>query len=249
MINVNRDPISVCIASYNGEKYIVDQLSSIIKQLEVFDEVIIVDDCSNDNTLALIRSIKDSRIKLFSNKNNKGQVFAFSKAISLSTNKYIFLADQDDIWTDRRLNLMYSSLKGSNKQLISTNFLMFKDQSSDSFESNYPLFVNSSNDNFKNIYRLFLGKADYFGCTMAFNSNLKNLILPIPGYVECHDWWLAIISNLMKCNMHLEFCSVLRRIHENNFTNPNRNILYKIKSRFIFIIMIFHIFYRINFKK
>ena len=63
--------ISVCMATYNGEKYIEEQLKSILPQIGINDEVIIVDDCSTDNTVNIIREINDTRIKLFQNDRNR----------------------------------------------------------------------------------------------------------------------------------------------------------------------------------
>ena len=82
--------ISVCMASYNGENFIEKQIKSILLQLSSSDELIIVDDCSTDRTVERINAFKDSRIQLVQNISNSGEILSFSKAISLSKNKYIF---------------------------------------------------------------------------------------------------------------------------------------------------------------
>jgi len=88
--------ISVCIATYNGEKYIKEQLDSIINQLDKNDEIIISDDGSSDNTIKIIESYKDGRIVLYKN-SFKNVVLNFEFAIDKSKGDYIFLSDQDDI--------------------------------------------------------------------------------------------------------------------------------------------------------
>jgi glycosyltransferase involved in cell wall biosynthesis len=74
--------ISVCLATYNGEKFIGQQLVSILEQLRCFDELILVDDCSLDSTLEIVDSFSDSRLKVYRNDSNAGVNSTFSKAIS-----------------------------------------------------------------------------------------------------------------------------------------------------------------------
>ena len=90
--------ISVCIATYNGEKYLREQLDSILPQLAESDEVIVSDDGSTDGTIDLITSLNDPRIKIVSNSGRKGYVGNFENALKHTTGDYIFLSDQDDIW-------------------------------------------------------------------------------------------------------------------------------------------------------
>ena len=89
--------ISVALASFNGEKYIKEQLESILVQLNENDEVIISDDGSLDNTLSIIKNFNDKRIKVIEGP-KMGVKQNFANAISHSNGKYIFLSDQDDIW-------------------------------------------------------------------------------------------------------------------------------------------------------
>ena len=90
--------ISVCIATYNGERYIREQLDSILSQLSLDDEVIISDDGSKDSTIEIISSYLDSRIKVFKNNGKHGYVGNFENALNHSSGDFIFLSDQDDIW-------------------------------------------------------------------------------------------------------------------------------------------------------
>jgi glycosyltransferase involved in cell wall biosynthesis len=113
---------SVCLASYNGEKYIKNQLLSILQQLGENDEIVIVDDKSNDLTIDVIKGLKDNRIKLFINKKNKGPSAAYERAIYLSKGDIIFLSDQDDIWINGRIKMMMNVLEIENTSLVSSNF-------------------------------------------------------------------------------------------------------------------------------
>ena len=89
--------ISVCMATYNGEKFVCQQLRSITAQLGTADEVIVSDDGSTDSTLAVIESMGDSRIKTIEGPRRRSPVWNFENALRHAKGDYIFLADQDDV--------------------------------------------------------------------------------------------------------------------------------------------------------
>lgn len=225
--------ISVCIASYNGEKYIKTQLESIIHQLGVDDEIIIVDDCSQDRTVDIIKEFNDKRIKLYFNEVNKRHVYTFEKAIKFAKNELIFLSDQDDIWVNDRIKLIKSYFSTNDCLLISSNFILFQENHQEKLSRN-PLKKKDSKKYFGNILGIFLGKRDYYGCTMAFRKKLLEVILPIPSFVRSHDLWIAMAANLLKSNLHIEEITVKRRIHNNNVTVNNRTLKEKIDTRIFF---------------
>lgn len=103
--------ISVCIATYNGEKYLKEQLDSIIPQLTAQDELIISDDGSKDTTMEIIKryAANDSRIKVYKGP-GKGVIANFEFAINQTQGEFIFLADQDDVWLPEKVqtNLDFS---------------------------------------------------------------------------------------------------------------------------------------------
>jgi glycosyltransferase involved in cell wall biosynthesis len=237
--------ISVCIASYNGAKFIQEQINSILKQLNENDEVIIIDDCSTDNTVEIIKSFNDHRIKLFINKVNKGHVYSFGKSISLSNNEIIFMSDQDDIWFENRVSLMVNRLTNFKVMLLSSNS-EFIDENSNKI-LNYSMGKVNSIDSdryLNNIFNIFLGKLGYYGCAMAFTRDLKEYILPIPIYVESHDLWIAKAANLLKTNLHCDDITLSRRIHGNNASLLKRKLLPILWSRIIFIISMIHLVFR-----
>ena len=237
--------ISVCLASYNGHKFILDQIISILKQLNYDDEIIVVDDFSTDNTVELISSFNDSRIKIYINKSNLGHVKAFARAISLAKNEFIFLSDQDDIWVDGRVLKILDFLSVSKKSLLTSNSA-FIDKKGLHFKHNIrPIKSTESNQHLLNILRIFFGTISYYGCTMAFNRKISQIALPVPAYVESHDLWIALIGNILGSNFHIDDVTIYRRIHGNNSTNPTRSLFKKIYARFIFLISVFHIICRI----
>ena len=115
--------ISVAMATYNGEKYIYQQLESILNQSMAVDEIIVVDDNSSDKTIEIIEKLNCSRIHIYKNEENLGYIKNFYKAISLTQGKYVFLADQDDIWEKEKVKLTFAELQNSAKNMvICTNF-------------------------------------------------------------------------------------------------------------------------------
>jgi len=230
--------VSVCMATYNGQDYISEQINSILPQLNRDDEIIIVDDYSTDNTISILRSIQDSRIKLFYNSKNRGYIFTFSKALSLSKNDIVFLSDQDDIWIQGRVKLMTQKLYEAGTLVITSNFnLLFSNGQIES-EPFGKLKSVDSTKYVRNIIGIFRGNMNYFGCTMAIKRELLTVILPIPFFVRSHDLWIAMAGNLLSSNLHMDEITLVRRIHISNATNPNRSIVNKLMTRFEFVVSI-----------
>ncbi|PZR19817.1 MAG: glycosyl transferase [Flavobacterium psychrophilum] len=236
--------ISVCLATYNGAKYIDLQLESILRQLGPDDEVIVLDDCSKDNTLEVVRAINDQRIKIYKNDVNKGHVFSFGHVVSLATKDIIFMSDQDDIWIDGRVELMKNSLLSSGSLLVSSNSAFIKSDGAPSDFSIDGVTSESSRKYFRNIIDIFAGKTNYYGCAMAFRKELNALVLPIPSYVESHDLWIAMGANIAKSNIHIDEATLLRRIHGENASVLKRKLLPKLWSRVVFAISAIQLFYR-----
>ena len=103
--------ISVCLATFNGEKYIYQQLSSILSQLSDIDEIIVSDDGSADKTIEIVKSIKDKRIKLFHNPYRQGIIHNVENALRESKGNIIFLSDQDDVWLNNKISVCLQHLQ------------------------------------------------------------------------------------------------------------------------------------------
>ena len=129
--------ISVCMATYNGEKYIKEQLDSILSQLESDDELLISDDGSTDNTISIIQSYNDSRIHILNHVPNSSysgheKVSSnFENALKNAHGDYIFLSDQDDIWCKDKVKKCVNEMQSSlfvvhNMKIIDENGNMVK---------------------------------------------------------------------------------------------------------------------------
>ena len=97
--------ISVCIATYNGERFIREQIDSILRQLSSDDEIILSDDGSTDDTISIINSIDDKRIKIIEGPRKHSPTPNFECAMKESKGDYIFLAVQDDVWKPNKVEV------------------------------------------------------------------------------------------------------------------------------------------------
>ena len=227
---------SVCLATYNGEKFIRKQLESILCQLNVNDQLLVVDDCSKDLTVNIINSISDPRIKLIKLSSNVGHVKAFEVAIREATGKLIFLSDQDDYWLNGRYEYMLK-LMSSDNILLNSSFNVVSEQGSNRIVKTFN--IGKSKGLF-NIYNIFFGKTYYYGCTFCFNRDLVRLILPFPSWVSAHDLYIGILANIHGKVLHLNEPTILRTVHSSNLTNmETRSFLDIFFSRVIMVRIIF----------
>ena len=221
--------ISVCIATYNGEKYIKEQLDSILPQLKIDDEIIISDDNSSDKTIEVVKKIKDKRIKIFINSKGQGYTKNFENALEKSSGEIIFLADQDDIWINNKVEISIKKLEKndfvvSDCKIVDINLSILH-------KSHFKL--REVKKGF--IYNLFLTR--YVGACMAFKREVLEKSLPFPSNTKltAHDYWICLISELYFDVGLIDEPLVLYRRHGENASNggeQSKNTLFhKLKVR------------------
>lgn len=211
--------VSVCMATYNGQEYVAEQIQSILSQLSPQDELIIVDDASKDSTLDVVRRLEDPRIVLLPSAENKGYVASFEKAVSASRGEYIMLSDQDDIWLPGRVETLVDALQA--KDFAASNFTVFGGPANRYHK--VQLKESDSGRWVANLVTTWIGIRPYYGCTMAFRAAAKKQILPFPEFLtETHDQWIAIVANLNRSMAHVAAPTVARRLHDENTTPKSR---------------------------
>lgn len=184
------------MATYNGEKYIREQIDSILLQINNNDELIITDDASTDSTVKIIKEYKDSRIKLFINEERLGYTKNFEKAIKQSIGEYIILSDQDDVWLKNRVSVTMNYLEEKKYDFFHGDAIITDNQLKQIKES------HNSDLKVKNGFLYNFIKCRFLGCSMAFNAKLKKRLFPFPDnvYVCPHDYWIALIAEMYyKC--------------------------------------------------
>jgi glycosyltransferase involved in cell wall biosynthesis len=196
--------LSIALCTYNGEKYIKEQLGSILNQTYTRIEVIVVDDNSTDNTFDIISdySKNDDRIKCFKNDINLGFNKNFEKAITLTSGDYIAISDQDDIWLPNKLRLLLNHIKDN--LLIFSNSAFMGDTDPRLLLKDFKLPAN---------YKGILLKNYVTGHTTLVHRDFLDLVLPFPqkGY---YDWWMGFVASYHHKIVFLDEALTLYRVHD-----------------------------------
>jgi len=195
-MNMKRPKISVVLCTYNGEKFVAQQIESILNQSIPPDELIISDDCSSDSTVDIVSGFArdfPATVRFFQGEKNLGFIKNFEKAISLTEGEVIFLSDHDDVWFEHKIEymmqpfidrkdvgLVYSDAVITNSELEPTEHTLFGRRKS--------LMLDKSRS-----ASMLVKEVGINGCTMAFRSALKELVLPI-GKDWGHEHWIAFIA-------------------------------------------------------
>lgn len=226
--------ISVCMATYNGEKFIRKQIDSIVKQISVNDELIISDDGSTDSTVDIIRDYQ----KRFQNISllcgpRQGVVKNFENALVHAHGDYIFLTDQDDVWADTKVQSVMECFSKTGCDLI-VHDAKIVDGDGKTIEESFFKHRNSRKGYLQNLV-----KNSFLGCCMAFRKDVLEAALPFPDQIEMHDWWIGLIAEKIGKTVMLDEKLLLYRRHGNNVSSFHHHpIPQMIKNRVYFIFQI-----------
>lgn len=199
---------SVCIATYNGEKFIKQQIETILNQTYEIDEIIISDDNSTDKTLKILSEFKNNKIKIIKN-NKKGVVSNFENALKNCFGEIIFLCDQDDIWVNTKVEVLIKKMKSYD--IINHNAIIYFEKNNYTLDKTFFQLRNSKSGFLRNLY-----KTRYLGCCMVFNRKILEKALPFPDGIEMHDWWLGLIGESYGKSLFLDENLIFYRRHESN---------------------------------
>ncbi|MDR6141014.1 glycosyltransferase involved in cell wall biosynthesis [Microbacterium foliorum] len=230
--------VSVCMATYNGARFVRHQLESILDGLNPGDEVVVVDDASTDDTADVVAAVGDDRIRLIRSETNRGYVKAFEAAIAEATGEIIFLSDQDDEWVPGRRALLVEALR--DRSIAAGDLVLLPDDAplrSPLTGRPWHLDALPSGGSLANELRLLAGDAPYYGCAMAFRREARDLILPFPEFlVESHDLWIATVGNTARGLAHVQSPVLRRRLHDANASAPKpRGLRKALQSRWMLL--------------
>lgn len=200
--------VSVALATYNGEKYIEEQIRSILRNLELQDEIIVSDDGSTDRTIEIIKAIDDPRVMIIEGP-GEGVIKNFENAIRNCGGRYIFLCDQDDVWANDKVEKVVKTFLDTKAPVV-VHDCRIVNEKLEVIEDSFFAFRNSGPGKFKNLM-----KNTYIGCCMAFDAAMKDSILPIPADIEMHDQWIGIIGDNLGENVFIKDKLIDYRRHEN----------------------------------
>lgn len=223
--------VSVCMATFNGERYLREQLDSILAQLSADDEVVVVDDASTDSTVRVLEEVDDSRVHVHRRGTNGGYVTAFHEAIGHSRGRYVLFSDQDDVWTPRRVERMVDALRSSN--VVASNMVILGTDERPSWW----MPRRQARQWRRNIARILAGVSGYYGCGMGFRREFTRVVVPFPSFLrESHDLWLALAGNLAHSIALVEEPTLRRRVHGDNVTPTRPRSLRKVLAARVMLI-------------
>ena len=220
------------MATYNGGKFIREQLESILSQLPSdHSEIVIADDGSTDDTLAVVNSLGDSRIRLLNAEEHLGVIYNYERALQASKGEIIFLADQDDIWLPGKVDKVLAALNDAD--LVAHDAWMLRP--SDSQDSSWARAGKLSDIRaYKSGVVANWWKNTFTGCCMAFRRNILDKALPFPKNLPMHDQWLGLVAEKNFKVKSIDEPLVEYRQHSTNAThigNSPAGVFQKIKWR------------------
>ena len=217
--------VSIALASFNGEKYIVEQLDSILNQTHSNIEVIIVDDCSSDSTTQIINQIqkKHSIIHLYKNEKNLGVTKTFEKAIKKTNGQFIAISDQDDIWELNKIELLVAEI--GNHDAVYSNSLLVDDRGK-SMNKSFTTIMNM-----KTYYcgAPFLLSNSVPGHTILMKKEFVEMILPFPTDI-LFDLWIGFSAAGNNGIKFIDKTLVKYRQHDSNTIGTRDSKNKKIKD-------------------
>jgi glycosyltransferase involved in cell wall biosynthesis len=210
---LTKPPISVVLCTYNGAKYIEAQLASIIAQTYAITEIIVVDDVSSDDTMAVVEraAARDSRISLSQNNFNISFTSNFESALQMAKYDYIAISDQDDIWHHQKIEKMMAAFEPDAAAIYCDSVRFTKDIPIHPIKNKSSRHVAGTNVRKLAMYNTISGHA------LIIRKSLLEKALPIPTAVY-YDWWLALQAVTSGGLQYLDEILVYQRAHDTNVT-------------------------------
>ena len=196
----NVEHVSVAMAVYNGEKYIREQIESILPQLTNKDELIISYNKSTDNTLSIIKEYErqNANVKLVYGKKT-GVIQNFNNSLKYIKGDLVVLSDQDDIWEPNKIATLKHLFENSTISLVVHN-CSYINKEGLPIEGDLFTYRSARCGFLKNLM-----KNSYQGCCMAFRRELLDSIYPIPEVVSMHDQWIGLYADRLRLS---KFCDL-----------------------------------------
>lgn len=216
-----KESISVCMAVYNGERFIEEQLQSILCQTRQPDEVILCDDGSTDDTVRILESFLEknnlrTNWKLYQNQKNLGYPANFYHAMDLCTKDIVFLADQDDIWHIDKISKMAAVFEADmDLKAVSCKFALIDENGGDLHTVMSPSRSKETDSKKYICVRNIFYKYEWPGMVMAYRRNWYDR-WKRGGYTAPHDILLAVRAAEEKGFVQIDECLAFQRRHGNN---------------------------------
>lgn len=227
-MKINTNTVAICLATYNGEKYLREQLDSIVTQTHEDWILFIRDDESKDNTLYIINEYeKKYSKKIFLIKDDFTAHSSFKNFLYILNNikkydfNYFMFCDQDDVWKKDKIQLSFESIKSKNDvpilvhtdlEVVNSNLEIL----GDSFFK-----YRALNPHIKEINRLLI-QNNVTGCTMMWNKKLNDLIDLNNINIVMHDWWITLVAAIFGEIIFINKPTIMYRQHGNNVVGATK---------------------------
>jgi len=227
--------ISILLAAYNGEKYIAEQIESLLSQTFQDFKLYICDDKSTDETFSIVTgyaSKNPEQIIVSQNEENVGgSKFNFIKMLIDHKDDYIMLCDQDDVWLPEKIEKSLAKIKDMEKEygaampvLVHTNLTVVDDDLNVISQS----YEKMSNKDFeKNALNYTVTMNNAAGCTIICNRALVDLIQAQPEFLVMHDWWLSLTAAAFGKIGVIHEPAILYRQHRDNDSGAKKVLSFK----------------------
>lgn len=224
--NPRRLTVSVCIATYNGSRFIRRQLGSILPQLGPADEVVISDDSSKDETLQIVEAFADPRIRVLKGRMFRSPTYNFENALSHARGEVVFLSDQDDEWVEGWVETALRELETVDL-VVCDAFMIGPD--GEAWPGSDTIF---DGDRMPGVWRNFY-RNRYVGCCCAFRRRVLGVALPFPKNLPWHDWWIGLIADSCFTTRFLRDKMIRYRRHGGNASPTGGKSPYSLRKKMV----------------
>ena len=235
---------SIALCTYNGEKFLKEQLESFLIQTQLPDELIICDDYSTDSTVEILKDFENYSpffVQIEINQKQFGVVKNFEKAISLCTGDLIFLSDQDDVWLPEKIEIITKQFEQNEELGMIFTDAELIDENSQKLNKTLFAEIFRKIDKSKPLFDLCLNKNVVTGATMVFRSKFRDNFLSIPSNIpnRIHDGWIALVISAITNCKYLEKQLIKYRQHSQQqlglFGKTYENSIERLKEEIIIL--------------
>jgi len=213
------------MTTFNGERYIEEQIESIINQTAENWKLFIRDDGSTDSTVGIIKKFVDQnpgKINYIeSAKKHLGAKDNFAILLDSTNGNYFMFCDQDDVWLPDKIELTFERMlevegkNGNETPILIHTDLKVVDENLHILAESFSKYQNLKPRKVKSINRLIVQNV-ITGCTVMINRALKDIALPFPDSAIMHDWWLGLVASAFGIVDYIDIPTVLYRQHDIN---------------------------------
>lgn len=214
------EQIDVLMATYNGEKYLKEQIESVLNQTYKNIRLVISDDCSKDGTINILKQYEnDERIEVHYHEKNQGYIKNFEYLLKQVKNNIYMLSDQDDVWMPEKIRKSYEKLIKNDADMVFADLEVVDENLKTIYPSfNKFMLLEKKINKYINSYKLNYLYNCITGCTLMSKSKWIKEILPIPTDSKylIHDHWIGIIVALNGKVVYIPEKYIKYRQHGNN---------------------------------